>query len=238
MSMSYFLRIFTVFVVVGLGSQSMAQSSLRDGYVDTKFRTLAWKPINGSEIFYESDGQLFDLSDMSAVRRSEGYSYVGPRQLTFFSKNQDENGMEVRQTIGQIQLDQSMKLPLLIFLEKPEGGYFIAAIEDHPSSFPFGSYRFFNFTSKKLGVKLGDEKEVLEPRLSTTIDLSKAERPHIGIRIVEFDGGQSKRVFSSGFPHNQRNRRLVFITEVPRGDRKVVQIKSLPEFPEALEAVQ
>lgn len=130
---------------------------------DFKVYAVDRNPIEG--LHYDLEGQAVPI-EFKKKRRSDPYHYKGPKLVTFFKQDVNEEGEPVRVPIASVAMTPGNREPLFFFLPvtKPnENGpkYSVSVIDDSTRAFPYGSVMIFNASGAELAGKVGDRQLML-----------------------------------------------------------------------------
>ncbi|MFH1499580.1 MAG: hypothetical protein ABII82_17355 [Verrucomicrobiota bacterium] len=163
---------------------------------------------------------------------SDPVDYRGPARLTFQTKQalsappalDPETGRPLSlPPLATVDLPAEGGEFLLLFGGKP-GEYRVAALDFSSQAAPLGSYLFWNFSGRPLGLQLGAQNHLLKPGTRELVRAGVEDRSYIALRVFDEDGGKARQLFASRHFHRETTRQLVFITSVPDTDRVRLKI--------------
>lgn len=142
----------------------------------------------------------------------------------------DRKGADGKPLSVVIKVAQGMISPLVLILSDPKNpaGLRTFVVEDNPTTFPWGTSRFINATSKQLLIR--QEKIVTPlPPGWTPVDTSPGgEARNVGVQVAARDDLKSI-LYSSVWEYDPQIRKLIFI--IPGGDERTgaIEMKIIPE---------
>lgn len=140
-------------------------------------------------------------------------------KLTF-----DEKGNQVLRTeispVASLRLEDSSTPWLLLFRQKPDGGYKIFPIADDPAEYPQGSIRFLNLTSRSpLYAALDRDVKLLPPgEMVPFKNLQTNGDNLLQLRFADPTVSQKKPIYSNAWFHEEDKRFIIFIQN-PKTER-------------------
>lgn len=186
--------------------------------------------IEGIKIQSAEDVEKLDIYTNSRSRR---FLYRGDPQLTFFREVEDEEAGEViRKPVGSVTISRNDSRYLLFFMPRSSAdeSYNIFAFEDDLSTFPSGSLRFLNFTSHPVGVRIGDQREVIQ---SLNFSDIRGDFEHGNYYQAVFvsapEGREPFRSYSGRIFFNQRMRMIFLIFPDPDGEEGSINFRAIRE---------
>ncbi|WOO41045.1 hypothetical protein [Rubellicoccus peritrichatus] len=195
--------------------------------ISTSFSCISWdRPIRG-EVFVRTNEGMEKMR-IHSQRRSALINYIGPNPVVFFQKKEGEGQQEFKE-IAQVYLNPLLAQPLLLFVKEGES-YTIVAIEDSFEAYPVSSYRFYNFTDKKLLAKFGDDHFDLAPQETVLLKdpfTTDTEFP-VGFVVRSPDGIHP--LYSNMWSHLQKYRYLILISESETRDVGPMKFRILSDY--------
>ncbi len=186
-----------------------------DETIRVTFTTLGWDRTNET-LYYQSQGQPYQPIVLNPRSRSQAYSYTGPNPLTFFIARKGSQGETQYLPIVSASLPAESGEYLLLFVPSPEKRQFeVFALDDSLASFPWGSVRFFNMTSRNLGLLFDGEKIPLRP-LEARTSSSKTDRKRVHLAILAIRDEKLRDIYNAQWGQDSRSRNLVFIKDTTR----------------------
>ncbi len=180
----------------------------------------------------------------SGAARSLPQAYRGPARLEFFAEPPrevqlvQEDGTVRTQVqpppIAAVTLPDPEKRWLLLISERDEPGpdghlYDISVMDDSPTTFPLGSYRFMNLLGREVGVRIADRPAFrLGPRAVRVFDPGVDERKALQVLFMDATISRDRPAYSNEWFHEPTMRMMVFVREA-RGGRSFLDVTILPE---------
>jgi len=171
-------------------------------------------------------------------RRSVFYEFDGsPEPVVFARMIPGPDGKVVPKEVCRAVLPPPDKRFLLLFQKRPgDEEWTIRVLPDSNESVPPGGYRFLNYLDSKVGIILGENKELIEPGAAWTSE----GRPATGkvvfkVQVYKVPGETAVNVYSNIWALEASKRHLILILpsiENPSG----VKVRRLSEDVNAIPA--
>ncbi len=185
----------------------------QEANISIQFTTLSWERMRGEKLFFQSYGQEPTEITLSPRRRSEAYRYVGPSPLVFFKKVTNAEGEIVQMPVTSVAISPEKNDQLFLFVRSSDGAQTkIYPMDDSESNFPPGSVRFFNMTSRNLGVIYDGEKIPLHPYEMRTAS-SKNEFKRVNLAILAIRDEELRDIYNAQWGQSSHSRYLIFIKD-------------------------
>lgn len=186
----------------------------------------AWKEKD----LYVKDGAAAGTSGMRKIQvyplqYSSPIKYTVGQPIQFFHQAKDKKSSYTLALT--VSVPPKMKQPLLL-LSKKENTVSGKIFEVDPKHFPFGACMFVNLTGKKLALFLKDDSHVLAPEQNHVFPTVKGKQGSAGLRVKDSEN-QNLVYFSAMLMQRTHKRQLMFITDDPAHDKRVV-VKTLSDF--------
>ncbi len=189
---------------------------------------ILWEEVRPT-LWVLSDHHLIPILDASPYRRSQRIDYQGPGELRLFAgpairEMGGENPLPVKWTeeligytpLGSVRLKTELKQALVLLipggnpLDRVQG----TAFEDHPQDFPYGSFKFFNVTSRELIGSLEGQTFKLNPGRNQLVQPEKRTNGVLDFTLgYRNDGGDFELAQKTIFRYRIRRREIIFIKE-------------------------
>lgn len=142
----------------------------------------------------------------------------------------DRKGADGKPLAIDIKVTAGMVSPLVLILSDPKSptGLRTFVVEDNPTSFPWGTSRFINATSKQLLIR--QEKTVTPlPPGWTPVDTSPGgDARNVGVQLAARDDLKAI-LYSSVWEYDPQVRKLVFIIPGTDEGTGAIEMKIIPE---------
>lgn len=209
----------------------IAVAVLVSGVHAADVRILAWDDeVAARRLAWMQGEEAESISDLHSLKRSK--AYAGPAEGTpVLIRAVDRPAPEGRPAAElQCSVGADIRRPLLLLLPDPKApsGLRGLVVEDDPTSFGWGTMRFFNTTGEGLVVQC-DKTAVRVPAGWKPVDINPGGRPrNVGIRIA-LAKSMDVPAYSSVWDHRDDTRSLVFILR--GGDARLgsLTLKAVPE---------
>jgi hypothetical protein len=177
-----------------------------------RFRTLAWDaPVDG--LFYDAKGKSIPVTARNYAR-SNFYEADATNKLDFYRLVPGLDGKPTKQFVGDVSVDGSGGLVLILFFKRSDGSYKINVSEDDTKKFPAGSYRFVNTSSSYLLVAAGNARGTLIPGQSIVLHSDPDQATHgVNIRLATAAGEEIKMVYSDVWLWSADVRTIVYASD-------------------------
>lgn len=193
-------------------------------------RFIIWQSVS-VPLWIRSENKLIPLINLNPYRRSPAVSYTGAESLEIFKgpkpdaySNETLAPLEITPElqgftpVGTVTIPAGQKQPLLILMaDKPDPTKVVGtAFEDHPADFPFGELKFFNTTTRPLGILLDEQFLQLPPRSTRQVEPKNKDKGALGFSCAfQSDTGDWKPVFETLLRYRKHRREIIFIKSVP-----------------------
>lgn len=231
--MKFKSTLIVVLTLLSMSSPNFGQQAKNNAYFT--YSAVAWsKSIHGKLYVKEKEGYA-PLNVYTSGRTPER-TYLGPNPMLFYGKFPGSNGLTEYRPIAQASIPIESNQVLLIFKETAESDksdsstYDVAAIDDSQSIFPRNSYRFINWSGEKIAGKLGNEVFVLPPKTSKTIQAKQTDKNTLQIQLIELKDDKNSRIYSANWYYQPNTRKLVFLTETQRRNKKRIKVKVIADY--------
>lgn len=225
MKLSVKIFVLLVLVLTSVSGQSKSKGRL--------FSCFVWDDLGVGQVFYADGREQKELS-FTGKRRSEYYPMPVGETFRLFTQKVVE-GEVVYEVIGETLINTSSKRLLLIIVRNPDSEsdpgalpLRIAVLDDSISSFPGGSTKFINLTSKPLTAEINGTKAVVE---SHGAKLLRPSIPENGGFVPLFIRYGEMRLYQTRIFCQEGERRIIFMRANPEKDpRRPVLIDFLPQI--------
>jgi hypothetical protein len=160
---------------------------------------------------------------------SKAYPYSHGQPINFYKKT--DNPEQPYQLVLSVAIPPSIKDPLvLLALQKKGASYSVYELDE--AAFPYGSLQFVNFTTRALGVSVGEDDFVIKPKAAhTVIPEFKGQTKALPCRTLVKHQGETHEVYSAMLMVRAYKRELTFfyLTKDKVG-RSVMRTRSLVDF--------
>ena len=207
-------RVKAGLLILGLCCFLPIQANAQKIVTGYQFRTFGWG-VRMDDLYFARDGEDVKVKIYDGLR-SPFLEFTEAETILFYRMEVDDEGVVIRTPVLTVPVAEAGKWPLLIFTpdEDVEGGLRCKAIADDLESFPQGSFRFINLTAVKLGIAMGDEMMVMEPREMKTMVVEAGDDPNEAtrfIRLVAETKSGPVRIYSNNWVVKPTQRTLVLI---------------------------
>lgn len=185
-----------------------------------EFRVIALSDF--ATLFYDIDGEK-EVIDVGLGTFSPLYPAPTNRQLMFYREepNPDPTKPPIKAPIARASLPggQGPFLVLLLDGPSPEGLQYRTFVIDHSlNAHPANSYRAFNFSRRRMAVKLADKDMLLDRGQSDTVKYPSTRKAWLKVAADDEDEGWLV-VTSSSHNVGSDSRTTVFIVDLPSTER-------------------
>lgn len=202
---------FLLLVLSGLALPLDAQPSAAS--TGRYFRTIG-VGVDTTELFYKEGAKPRPFS-IDSDRRSEFYEYKGgAAPLVFVRMETKPDGQKVAVPVAEVSLDPATARWLLIFHRFPNQpeSLGVVALADDARSVPPGGYRFVNFLPIKVGVVLGEKRQVISPQGAFLADFSKEKVPAVmPLQVYTIKGETAVPIYTNVWAPDASRRNLVLM---------------------------
>lgn len=207
--------------------------------ISVRFTCLAWDSVDSRGLNYMTEGEEVGLRISSAFR-SPKYEYTGLNPFVIYTKKSAPNGESLKVPVASVSIDPELKDVLLLFVqqrsteagESAQSKYTILVMNESLNTFPFGSYRIFNFSERDVGGILGDSKFILPPKSQKVITPSVENHLSMQVHFSKKQDEQWVPEVNTRWNYEENARRIVFISEDTSSRRSKIKIKTISEYKE------
>lgn len=199
--------------------------------IQAKFRMLSVNGNISSLSLVGSDGlQSVDIPDL---RRSEVYTYQGPKVLQFVETAELVEDQPLPAAVLQISdITQHENALILVFRSETASGVRFRSVlmSDDLSSFPGGSSRFVNITPYSLVLLFNEGSEPIKLASGKVYSHAfKSENQNVHIRIASYAEGQVHKGLDDRIYPKEIHRDIYFIFSKDEGGTGRVKMRRLRE---------
>ena len=196
--------------------------------VTIDFKCLGWAASSrNAKLYYVTDNEP-QLLKMNELFRSDKYDYTGGRNLSFYEKSADGK----LKKISNVRINGKAKDWLFIFIKEGSDQYKVLGLEDGSKSYPGGSFRFYNISTRDMGLKLGDDVSVIKVKSMHRSVPKYTKHKMIPVELAEIvaSSGKARFVYSNSWIQRKNIRRLTFIRDSMKTESGVVQLKVIEDY--------
>jgi hypothetical protein len=198
-------------------------------------RVLAWDDeVAARKLALVSGKSLVEITHMHPRKRTEPLrvKITEPLVVRALDKTPGADGKPIERPCV---VPEAVKFPLILILpdESHPSGIRLLVVDDDPTGFKWGTYRFLNTTPKELVVQM-EQKAVRVPNGWKPVDLNLGgETRGVGARVALAEAIE-KPLYSAVWEYDANVRTLCFL--VPGTDPRLspVAFKSIPEDRQSL----
>lgn len=199
--------------------------------IQTGITLLSWSGTVRNEIKLQMPDELIPV-DIFPTSRSRVIPYRGPNPITFVRKTGSGEHAQIT-TVAKAYIPEDLNRALLVFVKNGEQNreqYRIVVLDDSFETSPVNSYRFLNWTDKRIAAKLGDEIFTMEAGKSETISYSEQDATHVPMQMIEFSENGHRPLFSSRWYREPGIRTQILLLPSPEGGRQNIDIKIIADY--------
>lgn len=150
--------------------------------------------------------------------------YRGPVTLGVYSKSAPPApDATAPRPLATIQLPETGGEFVLLFggaAEAPK----LALLDFAENKAPAGSYVFWNLTSRRIAVSLGDASGVMTQGRQTVLTPGATPDGYMAMRVFDEQDGRDRQLFAARHYHMEKARQLVFVTDAASANRVRLKI--------------
>jgi hypothetical protein len=203
--------------------------------IKIRFRTLGWDVDRDSGLYYSNDKKDSEVG-FHSDGRSVFYDYKGPSLLIFYKYVDGPEGKQVQVPVAQADLRDVGAWALLIFFKDPKNPdlYQVQVLADDLQAFPAGTYRYVNFGSVPMKIRIGDQQANLVPSAVKNFLVKPKGDMRVLQTTVSYDQPEGNVLaYSNNWAFFPTMRSLIFICSNPDrpGSYQVKRLAESAEFP-------
>lgn len=208
-------------------NESEAQDAASSGF---NYSVISWEGSIKNEL-YRQDGSTYVTINLYSTSRTEWLWHQGREPIILYTKETNQDGSHHYIPAAKAFVPEQIRRALLIVTkDKKTNSFDILVVNDNTDLCPLGSYRFLNWTDKKIAGKLGDETFVLEPKNAKTIQPDITNDKNLSIQLVELSDSENQRLYHSRWSLQSRTRKLVLLVPRNQQGQSPVRIKIIADY--------
>lgn len=187
------------------------------------FKISSWGEWKGPELFVKNDSnwkkiELLDLGYTESLPFKRGEPVILVR------KTQTDKGEQYLPYLT-VPIAANCLQPLLILIADGKGGAKSMVVDLDPKNFPWGSYKFVNFSQAHLAGMVNQTLFKLEPGKDYMFDPKKSENNRLAIQ-VKTNNGETSEIIYSNMVINRPSKRMILFFHPSAGTSGEVKIES------------
>ena len=208
-------------------------TSAQDAEVNTRFRLVSWKHGHPAEVVFLQKGKIQKIDGINPSLRTPFFNYSGPGLMPLYDPGQVSADMEPPPApIATVRFNPAVKYALVMLVPSAPGKeipYEAVVFNEDPEKFPFGSFRFQNFSPRDVAADMSGERFVIKPGREGRMIRTPAKAHHLRLALEDNTDKEWRKIYDNFFPNYGGRRTLFIIFETMIDDRPRIQIKSLLE---------
>jgi hypothetical protein len=226
--------------------QAQATATAPEPTISVKFRVIVWQSGQPAAFNYSSGVKSILVKDLNTALRSGFYDYVGPATLVLYPPVPKASTTAKPTTpdtpilpLARITIPTAIKYPLIVLVPNPAGPlpYRGIVFDDDPENFPFGTYLFQNYSSRKIAAEMSGNRFLLESAASHLVTNAE-ESLHLRMAVSVEIHSKWKMIYDDYYPNWSSNRTVIFLVDELREGRVHVGIRTLLENQAVWDAAQ
>ncbi|WOO40322.1 hypothetical protein [Rubellicoccus peritrichatus] len=204
-----------------------AQEATRMGF---DYSVISWEGSIKNQL-YRQDGSTYVAMNLYPTSRTPWFRHQGSETVTFYTKQtlQDESHQytpAVKATVPE-NIERAL---IIVTKNKSTNSFEALVVNDSIDICPVGSYRFLNWTDKKIAGRLGSDNFLLAPKDGKTIQPEKTDDKNLSIQLVELTDPDNQRLYSSRWSLQSSTRKLVLLVPRDQQGQSSVRIKIITDY--------
>ncbi len=215
-------------ILLFLGISPPVLASEEDG--TAHFSCSPWQKLTETNLLYRVGKDYLPIAISGFTNRSQLYPLKGMAELELYILAVDDEGVETYKLMGKAAFPDGTNRALFFIDEKKtkEGlPLTVFGMDDSLKSFPPGTFRFFNFTPKRMHIAFGGKVRKLNPNGVKTVKANASDNGEFIPFLIE-DIASKKVIYETRLIGQPSGRNMVFIGS-PSNPGSNVTVKFLSE---------
>lgn len=213
--MKYFIqriqKVVEVMFLLGCAAavaEEPAKEVPKETHAGPVFVISSWGDWKGPELFVKQEAK-WKLLEIMDLGYSAELTYKRSEPVVIVRKVMTEKGEQYVPFIS-VAIPEACRKPLIMLVPDPKVGARTMVVDLDPKEFPWGSYKFVNFTGAKLDGLVNRTGFHVEPGGLYMFNPGKDENTRLAIQVKAMKGDQSELVYSNMVINRPSKRMLVF----------------------------
>lgn len=173
------------------------------------FKISSWGEWKGPDLFVKqaSHWKKIDLLDLGYT---ESLPFRRDEPVVLARLTQTDKGQDSYLPFLSVPIAANCKEPLILLVADDKGGARAMVVDLNPKEFPWGSYKFVNFTQSPLVGLVNESLFRLEPGKTSMIDPKKEANARLAIQVKTDKGDASEMIYSNMVINRPSKRMILF----------------------------